>query len=113
MDDESSTPVACTLTEGQDEGRYDQIRPTLESSYGGSTELDDGYTLRFDGVDGTMTALARFVSLELQCCSFAEYEIAVSPPYQETRLTITGPDGTKATFGEGLVELLETEAREC
>lgn len=110
MADEETPPVACTLTEGQDEERYDEVRPTLVSRYRGAAELADGYTLRFAGVEETVLALARFVSLERRCCAFAEYEIAVSPPYEETRLRITGPDGTKAMFGEGLVDLLETEA---
>lgn len=110
MTDDSTPPVACTLTEGQDEERYDEIRPTLEARYTGAAELADGYSLRFAGVEETVPALARFVSLERQCCAFADYEIAVAPPYEETRLRITGPEGTKAMFGEGLVDLLEAEA---
>lgn len=111
MADDSTPPVACTLTEGQDEERYDEIRPTLVSRYRDAAELTDGYRLRFAGVAGTAVALARFVSLERECCAFADYEIAVSPPYEETRLRITGPEGTKALFGEGLVDLLEAEAQ--
>lgn len=38
---------------------------------------------------------------------FPEYEITVSPPYEETMLSITGPDGTLQMFREGLIERLE------
>lgn len=111
MDDQSPRKVACTLAEGEVE-RYEQIRPTLVSTYTGVTELDDGYMLTFAGVDEVLLAIAKFVSLELQCCSFADFEIEVSPPYDETCLSITGPEGTKMMFGDGLVELLETESSE-
>ena len=47
--------------------------------------------------------------MELQCCAFAEYEITVAPPYEETVLTITGPDGTRQMFHDGLVNRLEAE----
>lgn len=110
MENQRSTPVACTLTNGQNEKRSTQVRSTLISHYVGTEELDGGYTLRFDGTDEALLAVASFTVNELQCCSFAEYTIDVSPPYSETRLTITGPEGTKVMFGEGLVDQLEAEA---
>ena len=108
---DSTPPVACTLTEEQEEARSERVRSTLASNYRGVEERDDGYTLLFDGVDESLSAVAAFVSNELQCCSFAEYGIDVSPPYEETRLTVGGPEGTKAMFGEGLVDRLEEETR--
>lgn len=97
----------CTLPDDRHEARYEQIRPVLADTYEGAVERDSGYTLRFSGVDGTIEAVAEFVALERQCCSFAEYRIEVAPPYDGTRLTITGPDGTKELFSDGLVERLE------
>jgi hypothetical protein len=106
-EDDSTSVVACTLTEEGERARAERVRSVLASNFVGAEERADGYTLRFDGTDETLTSVARFVADELQCCSFAEYTIEVSPPYEETRLTIGGPEGTKAMFREGLLARLE------
>lgn len=106
---DSNPPIACTLTEDREAERSERVRSVLAADYERTIERDDGYTLLFDGVDETLSAVATFVAHEHQCCSFAEYSISVSPPYGETRLTITGPDGTKAVFAD-LLELLEADA---
>ncbi len=105
--DDSTPPVACTLTPDEAAARAGDVEAALTARYERAEERDDGYTLVFAGTDESLSAAAAFVAEELKCCSFAEYEIAVSPPYGETRLTITGPEGTKELFGEGLVGLLE------
>jgi hypothetical protein len=110
MSENQPTPaVACTLPEEQERERSEQKFQILVSTYEGIKEHDDGYTFLFDGTDEALSAVAAFVANELRCCSFAEYTIDVSPPYEKTRLTVTGPDGTKEVFG-GLVEKLESEA---
>lgn len=109
-DDPDARPVACTLTESERAERSDRVESVLSASYRSASERPDGYTLTFDGTDGALPALGRFVAAERECCSFADYEIAVSPPYEEVRLAITGPEGTKAVFGE-LVDLLEGTAQ--
>lgn len=109
-ENESTPPVACTLTNEARDERPEHVRATLVEHYEDAEERSDGYTLVFAGTDDSLSAVATFVADELQCCSFADYEISVSTPYDETRLTITGPEGTKAMFRDGLIELLETEA---
>jgi hypothetical protein len=109
MSENPTSTVACTLTEEQRRERSEQVHSVLVSTYEGTDEHDDGYTFLFDGTDESLSAVAMFVADELQCCSFAEYSIGVLPPYEKTRLTITGPEGTKPTFNE-LVEKLESGA---
>lgn len=104
-DTESTPSVACTISDEQRAERAERVRSVLADGYVDVTERENGYTLRFDGSDETLAALATFVANERQCCSFAEYSVGVSPPYEETRLTITGPDGTKSLF-EGLFDHL-------
>lgn len=106
-EDDSTPPVACTLTPERVEAYSKGVRTALGARFAGATEREDGYTLRFDGTDETLSAVATFVSNELECCSFAEYVIGVSPPYEETRLTITGPEGTKTMFRDGLIAQFE------
>lgn len=105
---DSNPPVACSLTEAEADTRADQARELLDA-YRGAFEAEDGLTLAFDGVATSLPAVAAFVERERECCAFADYRIEVSPPYEETRLTITGPDGTVDLFGRGLVAVLEGE----
>ena len=102
--------VACTLTKEQKADRREEVRTHLVEHYLGYEEHENGVVVRFDGTDESLTALAEFTANELQCCSFAEYEITVTPPYEETHLTVTGSEGTKELFHEGFVERLEAES---
>lgn len=110
MPDKDDTPaVACTLTEDQLAERPEEIRAVLVENHDRAEEQPDGYTHVFAGTDETFTAVSTFVANEHECCSFAEYTISVSPPYNESRLTITGPEGTKDLFGEQFIENLDNE----
>lgn len=104
---ESTAAVACTLTERGEQTRPEWVRSVLTARYEGVEEREDGYTFLFAGTDESLLAVATFVSNERRCCSFADYGIDVSPPYGRTRLTVTGPEGTKAVFSEGLIDRLE------
>lgn len=106
---DSSREVACTLTEEQERERSEEVQSRLISAYMRFEASEDGVTIRFDGTDEALIAAAQFISAELQCCAFAEYELTVAPPYEETVLTITGPNGTRQLFRDGLVDRLEAE----
>lgn len=107
---DSAREVACTLTEEQEADRSEEVQELLISHYLGYQDSEDGFEIRFEGTDESLRALAQFTADELQCCSFAQYTITVSPPYEETVLTVTGPEGTRQMFREGLVEKLEEES---
>lgn len=106
---DSTREVACTLTEEEVPKRFEAVRSLLVSHYSGYEDSEDGLNIRFDGTEESPQAVAQFIADELQCCSFAEYEITVAPPYEETVLTVTGPEGTRQMFREGLIERLEEE----
>lgn len=109
MSDDETPPVVCRIDEldGQDrEERAEQAETEMASRYIGADEREDGYAFRFTGTDGTLEALARFVRDEHECCAFASYRIEIEPPYEETLLVITGPEGTKDLFAD-LVDRLE------
>jgi hypothetical protein len=107
---DSEPEVACTITNEKEAEPSEQVQATLIDHYIGYREVENGVLARFDGTDESLEALAKFISNELHCCSFAEYEITVTPPYNETHLRITGPDGTKELFTDGLVDRLEEES---
>lgn len=99
--------VACTITPEEVDNRPHWVGETLVSAYLDCEERDDGYSYVFDGTDEALRAVATFVSNELDCCSFADYAISVTPPYEETRLTVTGPDGTKDLFDDEFITEVE------
>lgn len=108
-DDDSRPPVACTISQERAEERADWMTDELIPVYAGYDEREDGVTVRFSGATETLQHVARFVAEEKACCAFADYRVDVSPPYEETRLTITGPEGTKEMFAEEFVGRLEGE----
>ncbi|PSQ18280.1 Zn-dependent oxidoreductase [Halobacteriales archaeon QS_8_69_26] len=100
--------VECTIDEDEElPERSERIKSNLVPRYEGYAESEDGISVRFEGTDETLTAVAQFTANELICCSFAEYELGVSPPYEETVLTVSGPEGTREMFREGFVGRLE------
>lgn len=107
MTAENTEPVVCTIDRDSEkaEERRTQLKNELIPKYIAAEETGNGYRVRFEGSDAVM-GVARFVNEELKCCSFAGYEIEVTPPYEETHLNITGPEGTKEIFEE-LVDTLE------
>lgn len=105
-DGPSSPTVACTLTPDQLAARTGELA-ALRDHYRGVDAAEDGVTVRFDGHDEALLAVAQFVANERECCAFASYAIETAPPYEETRLTVTGPEGTETMFDQGFVELLE------
>lgn len=109
MSDDARPPVACTIDEERAAERADWMGDDLVPAYERFEELDDGVTVHFDGATETLQHVARFVAEEKACCAFADYRIEVSPPYEETRLTVTGPDGTKETFVEEFVGRMDAE----
>lgn len=109
QDDDSRSAVECTLSSEAAAKRAENLDEVLAGAYAGADELEDGYSIRFEGVDGTLLAVSRFVANERRCCAFADYRIELSPPYEETRLRFTGPDGT-AELARGLVDRLDAES---
>jgi len=100
--------VECTIDRNQElPAREERIKSNLAPHYEGYEESEESLSVRFEGTDETLTAVAQFVANELLCCSFAEYDLSVSPPYDETVLTMSGPDGTRDMFREGFVGRLE------
>lgn len=104
--------VECTLPEEQLDDRMDAEFVTLQQRFLNAREQADGYSLVFDRRTETLAALAAFVTAELECCSFAEYAIVTSPPYEHVEFVITGPDGTKDQFEELIERLAEGDSGE-
>lgn len=110
MSETDEPEVECDIHEiDQDpEKREEQAKTELVPRYQGYEEREDGFVFEFEADEGALQGVAEFVDQERVCCSFAEYHLIHSPPYEKVRLTVTGPEGTKEVF-RSLVEGLETE----
>lgn len=105
---DSARDVKCTIDREEElPERSERIKSNLVPHYEGYEESEEGLSVRFAGTDETLTAVAQFMANELICCSFAEYDLSVSPPYEETVLTMSGPEGTRDMFREGFIGRLE------
>lgn len=102
--------VACTMTDKEEKERTESTLAMLVPHYNGYEERENGVDIRFEGAGEALRNVAEFISNEKECCAFADYEITVVPPYDDTVLTITGPDGTKSMFRDAFAERLEAEA---
>lgn len=108
--DTENREVACTMTDEEEAERTESTLALLVPHYTGYEERENGVDIRFEGASEALQNVAEFISNEKECCSFADYEITVGPPYDETVLTITGPDGTRPMFRDAFAERLEAEA---
>ncbi len=122
--------IACTLTETEAEKRAAWIRSemvphleAIERREGGASgdgdgtsshdesdaeETSGGYTLVF--AEEALEAVMRFARHEHWCCSFAHFEVHVTPGEQPNELSVYGPEGTEEMFGEEFVSVMAGEA---
>lgn len=91
----SPASVACKLGGAEKEARLHAIRQEIVAGVTRATELPDGFELHFPGSAEWPEKLARFISLERECCPFFRFEIAFAPDMGPIALRIRGPEGTK------------------
>jgi hypothetical protein len=58
-------------------------------------ELPDGYRLRFAAHGDILSAIAKTVDAERQCCRFVRFTVTVEPDDGPISLDLTGPAGTR------------------
>lgn len=58
-------------------------------------ELPDGYRLRFAAEGEILSAIARTLDAERQCCRFLRFTVTVEPDDGPISLDLTGPAGTR------------------
>ena len=99
----SELPIACTLGPASLKARREGLLADLLRRADRHEELPDGHRLRFHGADDIISAIARAVEAERQCCRFLRFAIAAEPDCGPVTLDLTGPAGTR----EFLSALLE------
>ena len=88
-------PVACTLSPAALKARKENLLKALLDRADERRELPDGYGLRFVAEGDTLSAIARTVDAERQCCRFLRFTVTVEPDDGPIALDLTGPAGTR------------------
>jgi hypothetical protein len=100
----SELPIACTLTPDALRLRRQGLLADLLRRAQDHDVTADGLRLRFAAGDGTLSAIARAVDAERQCCRFLRFVITVEPDGGAMTLELTGPPGTRE-FVAALLEI--------
>ena len=87
--------LACTLPGPQLSERIDGALAELIAGAEETTELSDGYELRFPGTTEWARTLAEFIMVERDCCAFFTFELMFQPQHGPISLRLRGPDGVK------------------
>lgn len=111
MSDRSSTPeqldaeaATCTLSESGERTRINWVRDELVPHYREADLLEDGFVATFDDSEESLVALARLLDKEAACCGSFTFEMIYEPPYDEVRVRITGPEGTRELVERGFID---------
>ena len=92
----SEMPVACSLTPEALQARRLGLLSELWNLADSHEPLPEGMRVRFAAAAGTLSAIARAVEAERQCCRFLTFSITVEPDNGPMLLDLTGPPGTRA-----------------
>jgi hypothetical protein len=97
-------PIVCSLTPAALKARREGLLVDRVRQAQDHQERPDGYRLRFAASEGVLSAIARTVDVERQCCRFLRFTVTVDPDGGPIPLDLTGPSGTR----EFLSALLES-----
>ena len=100
---EDPVELACTLSGRELSERQDGALLELLAGAEETTELSDGYELRFPGSAEWAQRLAAFIEFERECCAFFTFELVFQPQHGPISLRLRGPDGVK-DFIKGMLE---------
>lgn len=89
-------PIVCLLTPAALQARREGMLAKLLQDAQDHEELPHGYRMQFAATKHTLSAIARTIDAERQCCRFLRFSITVEPDGGPISLELTGPSGTGA-----------------
>jgi len=78
--------------------RYEDLVTRLRVAMRDRWELPDGYSYSLDSAKITLAEVSEWIAMERQCCPFLTFQLEEAD--EALRLTMLGPDGSKAVLGE-------------
>jgi hypothetical protein len=97
-------PIACELTPAELDARRTGLLADLLTLALERITVTNGLRWRFAPTAEFLTAAARSIDAERQCCKFLKFELTVEPDGGQMWLEITGPPGTAAFLNTLLPE---------
>jgi hypothetical protein len=89
----SPKSITCKLTTPELQKRKETVIADLKALVLERTELQNGFSYKFDGSDTILDKLTDFIKTERMCCDFFTFQLIVDD--QMALLSITGPSGAK------------------
>jgi hypothetical protein len=99
----TNLPIACSLGPAAVKARREDLLGSLVHRAVERIEVSEGCRLRFAASDDILSAIAKVIDVERQCCRFLTFDIRVEPDGGPIWLEFTGPPGTR----EFLVGMLD------
>lgn len=97
----TDVPIACQLTDSELRARRDGLLAAVRDMVVTATWQRDGLALEVPPSTGALGPLLDLIAAERTCCPFLQFRLEAGPVDAPTRLTITGPPGSR-TFLETL-----------
>jgi hypothetical protein len=99
-------PIICSLSEEDLKKRRRDVLDHVRTLARGTRALPDGFAYEFTFNPETLSALARLVALEHECCRFLSFKLFVGAGDEPLTMEVTGPPGSKAMIADFLGEAL-------
>lgn len=99
------SPIACTLS-GEEAEAWRGELSGLVSGVEAVRELDDGYALRYSGIEGwddRLRRLAEFIVGERRCCPFFRFEVVAEAERGPIWLRLRGRPGVKEYIASEII----------
>jgi len=87
-------PIACELTPAELDARREGLLPGLLALAQERVTIGNGLRWRFAPSAEFLTAAAKTIDAERQCCRFLKFVLTVEPDSGDMWLEMTGPEGT-------------------
>jgi hypothetical protein len=88
-------PIACRLTDAEFRVRRDGIIAEVRALIISATWQPEGLVLELPPSTTALSTLLNLIAAERTCCPFLEFHLQAGPRDAPTRLTITGPPGSR------------------
>lgn len=91
----SELPIACDLTEQQQQRRREALASDIFKNFQQADELEDGYAFRYPGDEAQARSLLDFIMFERKCCAFLTFELVFEHGQGSIWLRLRGAEGVK------------------
>jgi len=97
----TEVPIACQLTDSEFRARRDGLLSVVRGMVVSARWQPNGLALEFLPSASALGPVLELIAAERTCCPFLHFQLGTGPADAPTRVTITGPPGSR-TFLEAL-----------